>query len=86
VPGNPDDSLLLKAVRFTDKELQMPPKSAGGKLPPEQIADLEAWVRMGAPDPRTGPTDAKARRTTPRSRQPASTGRFSAWKRRPFPR
>ena len=54
VPGDPDASLLIKAVRFTDKELQMPPESAGGQLPPEQIADLEAWVLMGAPDPRTG--------------------------------
>lgn len=54
VPGAPDASLLIKAIRFTDKELQMPPESAGGKLPPQQIADLEAWVRMGAPDPRTG--------------------------------
>ncbi|MBE7499310.1 MAG: DUF1549 domain-containing protein [Verrucomicrobiales bacterium] len=54
VPGNADASLLIKAIRFTDKELQMPPESAGGKLPPEQIADLEAWVLMGAPDPRTG--------------------------------
>ena len=29
----------------------MPPKQ---KLPAKAIADLEAWVRMGAPDPRTG--------------------------------
>src|SRR2546423_12854374 len=26
VPGDPEKSLLIKAVRFTDKELQMPPK------------------------------------------------------------
>ncbi len=51
VPGDPDKSLLIRAVRFTDEELQMPPKK---KLPPEIIADLEAWVRRGAPDPRTG--------------------------------
>jgi hypothetical protein len=56
VSGQPDDSLLIKAVRYTDKELQMPPASAGGKLAPEKIADLEAWVAMGAPDPRTGQT------------------------------
>ncbi|NOS71006.1 MAG: DUF1549 domain-containing protein [Verrucomicrobia bacterium] len=65
-PGDPEASLLIKAVRYTDPELQMPPKDK--KLPPEQIADLEAWVKMGAPDPRipTGPkplTDiAEARR------------------------
>jgi len=54
VPGNPDKSLLIKAVRYTDSELQMPPQKAGAeKLSPEQIADLEEWVKMGAPDPRT---------------------------------
>ncbi len=50
-PGHPDESLLIKAIRYTDDNLQMPPK--GKKLSPEQIADLEAWVKMGAPDPRT---------------------------------
>ena len=50
VPGDPDRSLLIRAVRFTDPDLQMPPKK---KLPADQIADLEAWVRNGAPDPRT---------------------------------
>jgi hypothetical protein len=50
VPGDPDKSLLVKAVRYTDPDLQMPPK--GNKLADEQIADLVAWVKMGAPDPR----------------------------------
>lgn len=49
VPGHPDKSLLIKAVRYTDADLQMPPKT---KLSDAQIADLEAWVKMGAPDPR----------------------------------
>jgi mono/diheme cytochrome c family protein len=53
VPGNPDASLLIKAVRYTDKNVQMPPKDK--RLSDQQIADLEAWVKMGAPDPRTGP-------------------------------
>lgn len=50
-PGNPDTSLLIKAVRYTDPDLQMPPKDK--KLPVEQIALLEAWVKMGAPTPQT---------------------------------
>ncbi|MBI3853901.1 MAG: PSD1 domain-containing protein [Verrucomicrobia bacterium] len=50
VPGDPEKSLLIKAVRYTDKDLQMPPKNK--KLSAEKIADLEAWVKMGAPDPR----------------------------------
>ncbi|MDX1951580.1 MAG: PSD1 and planctomycete cytochrome C domain-containing protein [Verrucomicrobiota bacterium] len=49
VPGDPDKSLLIQAVRYTDEALQMPPKNK--KLSSEQIADLEAWVKMGAPAP-----------------------------------
>ena len=52
VPGNLEKSLLIRAVRYTDANLQMPPKNQ--KLSAQQIADLETWVRMGAPDPRTG--------------------------------
>ena len=52
VPGKPDDSLLIKAVRYQDEDLAMPPEDAGGKLSGEEIAALEEWVRIGAPDPR----------------------------------
>ncbi len=51
VPGDPAKSLLIQAVKWTTEELRMPPKS---KLSDAQIADLEAWIKMGAPDPRTG--------------------------------
>ena len=57
VPGDPEKSLLIKAVRYGDENLQMPPK--GKKLAPEQIADLESWVKSGAADPRTGKVAAK---------------------------
>jgi hypothetical protein len=50
VSGDPDHSLLIKAVRYTNPDLQMPPK--GNQLPETAIADLVAWVKMGAPDPR----------------------------------
>jgi mono/diheme cytochrome c family protein len=50
-PGNPDKSLLIQAIRYTDEDLQMPPK--GKKLTDQQIADLTEWVRRGAPDPRS---------------------------------
>ena len=57
IAGDPDKSLLIQAVRYTDEDLQMPPlkDGQGGKLPPEKIAALEEWIRRGAPDPRTGP-------------------------------
>src|SRR5689334_15144944 len=49
VPGDVDKSLLIKAVRYKDEKLQMPPDK---KLSDAQIADLETWVKMGAPDTR----------------------------------
>ena len=55
--GNPDDSLLIKAVRYTDDAVKMPPK---GKLPEAVIADLEAWVRAGAKDSRDQPSRKKS--------------------------
>jgi len=51
VAGHPEKSLLMQAVRYTDPDLQMPPKK---QLRDQEIADLEAWVKMGAPDPRSG--------------------------------
>lgn len=54
IPGDVDGSLLIKALRYTDSDLEMPPKKQGGKLPTEVIADFEKWVKMGAPDPRDG--------------------------------
>jgi hypothetical protein len=53
VPGKPAASLLLKAVRYDDDVLRMPPK---GKLPDAVIADLEKWIALGAPDPRAQAT------------------------------
>lgn len=51
VPGNPDASPLIQAVRHTHEDLAMPPRK---KLADDLIEKLEHWVRMGAPDPRTG--------------------------------
>jgi hypothetical protein len=47
VPGKPGESLLIEAVRYEGYE--MPPDK---KLPASEIALLEKWVAMGAPDPR----------------------------------
>ena len=64
VPGKVEESLLIKAVRYTDEDLAMPPKKKGGKLSDAEISALEQWVNMGAPDPR----DAVAAATGPRVR------------------
>jgi hypothetical protein len=74
IPGFPDKSLLIKAVRYTDEDLQMPPK--GKKLAPAQVRALEEWVKMGAPDPRSGATvlsASKAKASSHWSYQPVRT-------------
>ncbi len=48
VPSKPEESLLLKAIRYSDPDLEMPPKE---KLPDEVIANFEKWIKAGAPFP-----------------------------------
>ncbi len=48
VPGHPDQSLLISAVKYDGFE--MPPK---GKLSDQEIQDLESWVKSGAIWPKT---------------------------------
>jgi len=50
VAGQPDKSLLIEVIRYQNRDLQMPPKSA---LPAAEVRVLEEWVRQGAHDPRT---------------------------------
>lgn len=52
VPGKPEESLLVRAVRYADDGPQMPPKEKGGKLTDAEIALVVEWVSRGAPDPR----------------------------------
>lgn len=47
IPGNPDDSLIVQAVRYDG--IEMPPKK---RLPETIVNDFVEWVKMGAPDPR----------------------------------
>ncbi len=49
-PGQLEESLVIKAVRYVDSEFEMPPKA---KLAASEIAILEEWVKLGAHDPRT---------------------------------
>ncbi len=48
VPRQPEKSLLIKAISYTDEDLRMPPKS---RLDEPVIADFVNWVNMGAPYP-----------------------------------
>lgn len=51
IPGDPESSLLLRAVSYMDPDLQMPPEQ---RLPAAAIESLREWIAMGAPDPRDG--------------------------------
>src|SRR5262245_38064481 len=55
VPGDPGKSRLIEAIRYRNPDLQMPPDNP---LPPAVVADFEAWIRMGAPDPRVKDPEA----------------------------
>ena len=69
IPGDPDASVLLNAIRYENPELEMPPR---GKLPEHTIAAFETWVKTGAVDPRT-------------SKAPSSTTTLSGDERRTGP-
>ena len=51
VPGNLTASRIIHAIHYEDADFQMPPKN---KLSDEAITDLEDWIAIGAPDPRSG--------------------------------
>ncbi len=48
VVGQPESSLLMKAVRHASAELKMPPDK---KLSDREIASLARWIQMGVPFP-----------------------------------
>ena len=57
IPGRPDDSRLMHAVRYED-DLKMPPKA---KLPQESIDILAEWIKQGAAWPAAAPAgDSRA--------------------------
>lgn len=56
VPGKPEESLILGALRH--ETFEMPPEK---KLPAAVVASFEKWIAAGAPDPREGGTASAAR-------------------------
>ncbi len=54
VAGDPGKSTFIKRIRLPDTNDEAMPPGGKPRLTPEQLSDLEQWVRMGAPDPRTG--------------------------------
>ncbi len=53
VPGDPQASLLYRAILYQNHELQMPPS---GRLEADQVESFRRWIEMGAPDPRVEDT------------------------------
>ncbi|MCY2966766.1 MAG: PSD1 and planctomycete cytochrome C domain-containing protein [Planctomycetota bacterium] len=86
VPGEPENSPLIQAIRQEDPEFAMPPKK---KLDAAVVRDFEEWVRLGAPDPRAETTgdrhepDSETRRNhwsfQPPRRVPAPEVKDASW-------
>ncbi|HXX93367.1 MAG TPA: DUF1549 domain-containing protein, partial [Planctomycetota bacterium] len=53
IPGNPDGSLLLQALRYGDDDFRMPPKE---RLSDAVVSDFAAWIKAGAPWPQRAAT------------------------------
>ncbi len=87
VPGKSADSLLLRAVAGLERDLVMPPKEKG-RLPPEDIGILGAWIEQGAKWPDDGPGDNPldwwSLRPLTRPKLPALTEKDAAWVRTPI--
>jgi hypothetical protein len=49
VPGNPEKSLLIQAIRYRHADIKMPPDK---RLPEEVVKDFVSWVEQGAAWPR----------------------------------
>lgn len=58
VPGRSEDSVLIRAVKWTHKELRMPPDE-DARLSRQQIAALARWIDDGAIWPDSGNTSTK---------------------------
>ena len=56
-PRAPERSLLIRAIRYTDDRLQMPPTQ---RLAPAEVAVLTKWVEDGAVWPETPTVDSDA--------------------------
>jgi hypothetical protein len=76
VPGDPDKSLLIQAVRHTSEKLKMP---KGGRLKPGEIEALTEWIRAGAIWPSSAATSVGTTSTVAAAEgKPRSAGTTSS--------
>ncbi|TWU60418.1 Planctomycete cytochrome C [Rubripirellula tenax] len=73
VPGDAENSLLIKVVAYDNPEMQMPP---AGKLSDDAIEILRHWIASGAADPRQATSTVAA--TSPMDRDPKTHWAFVA--------
>ena len=73
VPGHAEQSRLIEAVRYTNEDLQMPPKK---RLSPTEIADLTTWIDLGAPWPGA---DLATANTAPRGEMAFTAEQTKHW-------
>jgi hypothetical protein len=94
VPGDPEKSLLIFALTYTDKDtdthdaLLMPPPKNGKarKLPDNVIEDFKKWIKMGAPYPQAhadaAPVNPKAHWAFVAPKEPARPDvKLTSWPR-----
>ncbi len=71
IPGDPAHGVLMKAVRYADDDLQMPPKAP---LAPAQVDTLAEWIAISAPYPTDRGLDLGPSSTAPAVDAPATAG------------
>ena len=76
VPGDPANSLLIKAVKQLDPSLKMP---SGGKLKDADIADLEAWIKAGAVWPKSAASAVSSAASSGTGKYSISAERRNFW-------
>ena len=62
VPGDPANSLMVKALSYADARLKMPPS---GRLKDSEIADVETWIKDGAVWPKASQAAAPPAHSAP---------------------
>jgi hypothetical protein len=80
VPGDPDKSLLIQAVRQTSEKLKMP---KGGRLRPDEVDVLVEWVKAGAVWPATSAV-TKTASTAPAKRYVITPEQRAFWSFQPI--
>ena len=71
VPGEPEKSLLIEAVRYGNRDLQMPPKNKKLTATTDRARSTE-WVKKGAP--LAGGRRAERREARAGAKSPTRTG------------